>query len=184
MVIAIIAGILFVTLALVFIGSYLVVHRSNREKDTEEIAKIALSGKYSVAFCPVADSLAKKKPGLTELEGWLNSQGIDEEQKKKLLENWQKSINQSIKTVNDGDMNGITTYKIDLGPKDKDICNFLHPDHFITREQINRNAEILPPYYFGSDSVVAPKLPNDKGGWQSLLPKDGGYEVPDWHRIV
>ncbi len=188
LVIIIIVAILLLTAILASIGVYISVHKSNKEKETEEISKIAVSGKYSVALRPAADSFAEKKPSMAEIEEWLNSKGIGEEQKNEYLKNWQKSINQNVKTINEGDINGVTTYKIDLGPKDKDLCSFLHPDHFITREQINRNAEILPPYCLGSDSTVVPKLPwdntNNTSGWQSVLPKDGKYEVPDWRQIV
>jgi len=188
MVIIIIVAILLLTAILAGIGVYISVHKSNHEKETEEISKIAVSGKYSVALRPATDSFAEKKPAIAEIEEWLNIQGIDKEQKKKLLESWQQSIDQSVKTINEGDINGVTTYRIALGPKDKNICRFLHPDHFITREQISRNAEVLPPYCLGSDSTVVPKLPwekdDDTGGWKALLPKNGSYDVPEWRQIV
>jgi len=188
MVIAIIVIILLLTILLSSIGAYIVIHNSNREKEKEEILKIAVSGKYAAVLRPVADELASKKPSEAEIEEWLNSQNIDAEQKKHLVENWQKSLSETIKTVNEGDVNGVTTYRIDLGPKDKRICGFLHKDHFITRDQINRNAEILPPYCLGSDSKVVPKHAwdntNETGGWKSVVPKDGSYGVPEWRQIV
>lgn len=186
LVIIVIAAILLLTIVLAGIGFYIVVHKSNKEKETAELEKIALSGKYSVALRPAAESLAEKKPSTAELEEWLNSQGICEEQKNKLLEEWKNSIEKTIKTVNDGDINGVTAYKVAIGKKDSEICAFLHVDNFITRNQISNNAEILPPYCLGSDSVVVPKQPWDKdaGGWQSVVPKDGTYEVPDWRQIV
>ena len=188
LVIIIVSSILLVTAIIASFGVYIVVNKSNKDKDTEELTKIALSGKYSAALRPAMDSLAEKKPSLTELEEWLISQGIEAEQKDKYLISWQKSINQDIKTISEGDLNGVTTYRISVGPKDKNICNFLHPDHFITRDQINRNEEILPPYCFGSDSIVVPKLPWDNtdgaGGWKALVPVDGIYEIPDWRQVV
>jgi len=188
LVIIIIAAIVLLTVILASIGVYIVVHKSNKEKETEELSKIALSGKYSVALRPVAESLDEKKPSMAELGEWLISQGIDDEQKNKYLADWQKSIALNIKTINDGDASGITTYRILLGPKDKSVCKFLPSDHFITRDQIKRNAEILPPYYFGSDSMVVPKPPwdnaNGSSGWKAVVPIDGKYEIPDWRRIV
>ncbi|MDR1829459.1 MAG: hypothetical protein LBQ76_01675 [Candidatus Fibromonas sp.] len=189
MVIIIIVAILLLTAILAVIGIHISVNKSNKEKETEEISKIAVSGKYSVALRPATDSFAEKKPAMAEIEEWLHFQSIGEEQKKKLLEDWQQSINQSIKTINEGDINGVTTYRIALGPKDKKICGFLHPDHFITREQISRNADILPPYCLGSDSTVVPKLPWEKNdgttsGWKAVLPKNGGYDIPEWRQIV
>jgi len=188
MVIAIVIAILLLTITLSGIGAYIVIHGSNREKETEGMSKIAVSGKYAVVLRPVADSLAEKKPNKTEIEKWLNLQGVDSEQKSSLMENWQNSLNETIKTVSEGDISGVTTYRIDLGPKDKNICDFLHKDHFFTRDQINRNAEVLPPYCLGSDSKVVPKHAwentNETGGWKSVVPKEGDYGVPNWQQIV
>jgi len=187
-VVAIVVAILLLTVVLAGIGAYIVIHGSNSEKEKEEVSKIAVSGKYAAVLRPVADSLADKKPSQQEIEEWLNSQGIGAEQKNSLMENWQSSLNETIKTISEGDINGITTYRIDLGPKDKKICGFLHKDHFLTRDQINRNAEILPPYCLGSDSKVVPKHAWDNtdetGGWKSIVPKDGNYGVPEWQQIV
>ena len=107
MIIAIVIAILLLTITLSGIGAYIVIHGSNKERETEEISKIAVSGKYAAVFRPVADSLAEKKPDKAEIEKWLNSQGIDSEQKNKLLENWQNSLNETIKTVSEGDISGV-----------------------------------------------------------------------------
>jgi len=188
MVIAIVVIILLLTITLSGIGAYIVIHGSNREKETEGISKIAVSGKYAAVLRPVADSLAEKKPSIAEIEKWLNLQGIEAEKKKSLMENWQNSLNETIKTINEGDINGVTTYRINLGTKDKNLCNFLHKGHFFTRDQINKNSEILPPYCLGSDSKVVPKHAWDNtsetGGWKSVVPVDGSYGVPNWQQIV
>jgi hypothetical protein len=184
LVIIIVAAILLLTIVLSGFGAYIVIHKSNKEKEEEEVSKIALSGKYSVTLRPIAESLAMKKPSVVELKEWLNSQDIEEKQKKKCLEDWQNSIEKTMKTIIEGDASGVTAYKIAIGEKDSEICKFLHVDNFISRNQINNHAEILPPYCFGSDSVVVPKHPWDKNdGWKPVAPVDGSYEVPDWRQI-
>ena len=187
MIMVIVIAILLFIIALVCYGVYIVVQKSNKEKETEEASKIAISGKYAVALRPIADSLAEKKPSNAELETWLNLQGINEEQRNKYLKDWQSSMEKTIKTINDGDASGVTAYRVIVGEKDKEICKFLHLDNFITRNQISNSAEILPPYCFGSDSVVVPKQPwetGGTGGWKSVVPENGGYNVPDWRQIV
>jgi len=185
MVIIIVAAILLVVIILACVGVYIVVHSSNKEK--EGTSKIAVSGKYAAAMLPIADLLEEKKPSKKKIEEWLASNCPNEELKNELIENWQNSISETIRTINEGDSNGVATYRIEFGPKDKRICPFLHQDHFITREQINRNAELLPPYYFGSDSVVVPKLPWDNAdgtSWKSVVPIDGNYEIPNWRQMA
>jgi hypothetical protein len=188
MVVIIVVVILLLTIILSGIGAYIVIHSSNSEKEKEEASIIAVSGKYAAVLRPVADSLADKKPSKAEIEKWLYSQGIGTKQKNEFMENWQNSLNETIKTISEGDMNGVTAYRIDLGPKDKNICQFLYRDHFLTREQINKNAEILPPYCLGSDSKVVPKHAWDNadgtGNWKPVVPKDGNYGVPNWQQIV
>jgi len=185
---AIVIAILLLAVTLTGIGAYIVIHHSNGEKEREVTAKIAVSGKYAAVLRPVADSLAEKKPSKEKIEKWLDLQGVDLGQKKLLMENWQNSLNETIKTVSEGDINGVTTYRIALGPKDSLICKFLQKGHFFTRDQINHHAEILPPYCLGSDSKVVPKHAWDNteetGGWKSIVPKDGNYGVPDWQQIV
>jgi len=185
MVIAIVAAIMLVVIVLACIGAYIIVHNSNKEK--ESISKIAVSGKYAVARSSAEDLLAEKKPSKKEIEEWLTSNCPNEKQRNELIKSWQDSINKTIKTINEGDSSGVTAYRIEFGPKDKNVCPFLHQDHYITREQINRNAELLPPYYLGSDSVVVPKLPwdnSDGTSWKSVVPKDGQYEVPNWRQMA
>jgi hypothetical protein len=182
MVIAIVAGILFVLIILASIGFYIVIHSNNAEK--EETSKILLSGKYSVALKPVANLLAEKKPGKDALEEWLNSQELSAEKKNKYLESWQNSINSVIKTINEGDINEVKAYQIVVNEKCENLCKFLPRDNFITRDQITRNAEILPPYFLGCNCSVVPKLPASTGNWQAILPTDDHYDVPDWRQIV
>jgi len=187
MVIAIVAAIMLVVITLACVGVYILVHNSNKEKEKEEISKIAVSGKYAAAMFPAADLLAEKKPGKKEIEEWLIANCPNEKQRNELIKNWQDAINKTIKTINEGDSNGVSTYRIEFGPKDKNVCPFLPQDHFITREQINKYAELLPPYYFGSDSVVVPKLPWDNAdgtSWKAVTPRDGQYEIPDWRRMA
>jgi len=186
MVIAIVAAILLVVIILACIGAYIIVHNSNKEKETEGLSKIAVSGKYAAAMIPAASLLAEKKPKKKEIEEWLSSNCPDEKQRNELIKNWEDSINKTIKTINEGDANGVSTYRVEFGPKDQKLCPFLHQDHFITREQINKYAELLPPYYFGSDSVVVPKLPWDNAdgtGWKAVTPREGQYEIPNWRQI-
>ncbi len=188
MVISIIVAIIVITASLAAFGVYIVVHGSNREKDTELSSKIAVSGKYAAAMLPIEDALAEKKPNEEEIKEWLKSQNVSEEKIEELLKSWKNSIDETVKTINDGDTNGITTYRIAFGPFDEKVCPFLNKDQFLTRVQLNSNAELLPPYYPGSDSKVIPKHawdnPDVAGGWQSVLPKDGKYEVPDWKRVI
>jgi hypothetical protein len=188
MVIAIIVVILLVIAALACYGAYYVILNSNEETEKEKAMKIAMSGKYAVALRPIADVLAEKKPNAAAIEEWLNSQGAGEEQKKLYLESWQNSMAKTIKTINEGDANGITAYRVEVGPKDQSVCQFLHQDNFLTRQQINKYAELLPPYCLGSDSVVVPKQPWDNsdgtGGWKSVMPKNGSYEVPNWKKML
>jgi len=184
MVISIIVVILIITIALSAVGAYIVVKNHNAEKEKEETTKILLSGKYSVALIPIAECLAQKKPSKAELEEWLNFQGLNEDQKNEYLENWQNSIDEIVRTINEGDINEVKAYQIIVGKKSEGMCGFLPPDNFVTREQITKNSEILPPYFFGCDCKVIPKLPTRESTWKPVVPKDEIYDVPNWRQMV
>jgi hypothetical protein len=185
MVYAIILAIIIITVVLAGIGAYIVIHRSAEEE--KPAAVIQMSGQYAVVLRPVRQSLEETKPSREAMERWLVQERFSEHQRDDFLTGWENALEKTIRIVDEGDREGITAYRIVLGPKDRLVCDFLPKDNnYITREQIRNHPEILPPYYFGSDSTLAPKHPwedSSKQGWKPVLPVEGKYRVPDWRQV-
>jgi hypothetical protein len=185
MVYAIIIAIVVLAVILVGIGIYFVLDRAQTEEKPTSI--IQMSGQYAVALRPVRDSLEEAKPSRAAVQEWLAHQLIPDAQKEALLSAWDGALEQTIRTVDEGDREGITSYRIVVGQKDAERLRFLPPqNNYITREQVRNHSELLPPYYPGSDSQIAPKHPWEnagKSGWKAILPDGGKYNIPDWRQI-
>jgi hypothetical protein len=185
MVYAIILAIVIVTVVLAGIGAYIVIHKSAEEEASSAV--IERSGQYAVMLRPVSLSLAETKPSREQMTEWLTEQRFSPSQIEDFLAGWDTALQETIRTVDEGDNEGITAYRIVLGPKDKLVCDFLPKENnYITREQVRNHSEILPPYYFGSDSHLAPKHPWEnagKEGWKAVMPVEGKYQIPSWKQV-
>ena len=169
------------------IGAYVVIHSADEKEEVKPV--IDVSGKYAVVVRPARESLTAVKPSENSIRAWLETQEqLTPEQRKEYLDNWNAAIEETIKTIDEGDQNGTVTYRIELGPKGKQYVKFVHEENFITREQIRNHAEILPPYVLGCDCRLLPKLPWEnpsKSGWKAVIPTHGNtYDVPDWRQLA
>lgn len=184
-VVLIIVIIIVLSIILAAIGAYVVIHSAD-EKETV-LPQIDVSGQYAVLVKPAKESLSKVKPSSDEIKERLASQPISEEEKASLLSQWEASLEETIKTIDEGDKNGTVTYRVIIGPRSSPFCNFMNEENYITREQIRNHSEILPPYVLGCDCKLVPKFPWEnpgKAGWKPVIPENGMYRVPDWRNIA
>lgn len=182
-----VVAIVLLSLVLAGLGAYVVIHNSDEKEKESNAPVIDVSGQYAVVVRPARESIAKVKPSLEEIVRWLSTTGKTAAEQGKLVEAWEKSIDDVVKVIDDGDRNGTVTYRIVIGPKSRPFCSFIGDDNYITREQIRNHAEILPPYVLGCDCRLVPKLPWEnpgKSGWKALIPENGAYRVPDWRHIA
>lgn len=182
----IVIAIIVLSLVLAAIGAYVAVHNSDEKEEAKPI--IDVSGQYAVVVRPARELLTAVKPSETSLRSWLEAKGVDQETREELIRQWNASMEETIRTLDEGDKNGTATYRIALGEKGKNYCTFIGEDNFITREQIRNHAEILPPYVLGCDCKLMPKQPWEtpsKAGWKAVIPSHGNtYDVPDWRQLA
>ena len=138
---------------------------------------------------PARQSRTNVKPSAVSPRSWLATQTqLTPEQREDYIRQWNASLEETIRTIDEGDKNGTVTYRIELGPKGKNYVKFVGEDNFITREQIRNHAEILPPYVLGCDCKLLPKQPWEnpsKSGWKAVVPAHGNqYDVPDWRQLA
>lgn len=182
----IVIAIIVLSVILAAIGAYVVIHSSDEKDEPKRV--IDVSGQYAVVVRPARESLEAVKPSEASLRSWLDSQNVSAEQKEQLISQWNASLEETIRTIDEGDKNGTATYRIELGPKGKSYVKFVSEENFITREQIRNHAEILPPYVLGCDCKLLPKQPWEnpsKSGWKAVVPAHGNhYDVPDWRHLA
>ena len=185
--VVIVIVIVILSVILAGIGAYVVIHSADEKEEVKPV--IDVSGKYAVVVRPARESLTAVKPSDNSIRAWLETQEqLTPEQRKEYLDNWKAAIEETIKTIDEGDQNGTVTYRIELGPKGKQYVKFVPEENFITREQIRNHAEILPPHVLGGDCKLLPKLPWEnpsKSGWKAVIPNHGNtYDVPDWRQLA
>ena len=185
--VVIVIVIVLLSIILAGIGAYVVIHSADEKEEIKPV--IDVSGKYAVVVRPARESITAVKPSENSIRAWLETQAqLTPEQRKEYLDKWNEALEETIRTIDEGDQNGTVTYRIELGPKGKEYCKFVHEENFITREQIRNHAEILPPYVLGCDCKLLPKQPWEnpsKSGWKAVLPTHGStYDVPDWRHLA
>ncbi|MCQ2054049.1 MAG: hypothetical protein MJY82_02005 [Fibrobacter sp.] len=185
--IIIIIAIVLLSIILAGIGAYVVIHSADEKEEVKPV--IDVSGQYAVVVRPARESLTAVKPSEASLRSWLETQEqLTPEERENYIARWNATLEETIKTIDDGDLNGTVTYRIDIGPKGKNYCKFVNEENFITREQIRNHAEILPPYVLGCDCRLLPKQPWEnpsKSGWKAVVPTHGSsYDVPNWRQLA
>jgi len=125
--------IIVLSVILAGIGAYVVIHSADEKEEPKPV--IDVSGKYAVVVRPARESITAVKPSENSIRAWLETQEqLTPEQRKEYLDKWNAAIEETIKTIDDGDQNGTVTYRIELGPKGKEYVKFVHEENFITRE--------------------------------------------------
>lgn len=184
--IIIVIAIIVLSIILAAIGAYVIIHSSDEKDEPKQV--IDVSGQYAVVVRPARESLEAVKPSDASLRSWLDTQNMAPEQRDALIAQWHRTMEETIKTIDEGDRTGTATYRIVLGPKGRNYCKFVNEENFITREQIRNHAEILPPYVLGCDCKLLPKQPWEnpsKSGWKAVVPSRGSsYDVPDWRQLA
>ena len=127
----IVIAIIVLSLILAAIGAYVVVHNSDEKEEAKPI--IDVSGQYSAVGRPARECLTAVKPSEASLRSWLETQDLTAEAREDLIRQWHESMEETIRTINEGDQNGTATYRIEIGPKGKNYCKFVDEDNFITR---------------------------------------------------
>ena len=184
--IIIVIAIVLLSIVLAGIGIYVGTRNSDEKEEPKPV--IDVSGQYAAIGRPARETLTAVKPSEASLRAWLETQDLTPEQRQSYIEQWNQTLEETIKTIDEGDKVGTATYRIVIGPKGKNYCKFVSEENFITREQIRNHAEILPPYVLGCDCKLLPKQPWEnpsKSGWKAVVPTHGNtYNVPDWRQLA
>lgn len=120
------------------------------------------SGIYSIVRKTPRDALIKMKPSEEEIRKYLaalneNINTLTSNEIEEIVKSWNVSIENSIKAVEIGDNNSVEFYFFDFSPVDCPICsNFIKKGQFVTREQIYKHPELLPPFHLNCSAILHP----------------------------
>ncbi|MBN1757481.1 MAG: hypothetical protein JW863_04145 [Chitinispirillaceae bacterium] len=193
---ALISVILLIILILIAIKTGL-----NRGHTTDEPTSqpvIHASGIYSIVKKSPRENVHSKKPSREDIGKYLSGQNVDsegaaitEEEKQLLIEQWESGIEDSIKTIEKGDVEGIEFYYYEFLPVDCPVChNHVSRGKFVTREEIFRYPDIIPPLHLGCTCKLLPHHGKEKLrettelGMLPLFRNQQPPPLPDWKTIT
>jgi len=104
------------------------------------------------------------------------------------LGEWHRVAELCINEVEKGDREGTQTYRFLVPNQCQATCGHFGGDAYVTREQLHKNPELLPPFHLGCGCVIVAKEAwqngSTQGGWTPILPVNGSYPLPDWRTVV
>jgi hypothetical protein len=193
---ALISIILLIILMLIAIKTGL-----NRGHTTDEPSSqpvIHASGIYSIVKKSPRENVLAQKPAREDIIQYLSGQNVDnegaqlsEQEKRLLLEQWETGIEESITTVEKGDIEGIEFYFYEFMPEDCPVCrHHVSRGKFVTREEIFRFPDIIPPLHLGCTCKLLPHHGKEKLrettelGMLPLFRNQKPPPLPDWKTIT
>jgi hypothetical protein len=170
----------------------------NAEEGPHGQPMIHKSGIYSVVRKSPRESLAALRPKEDELRKYL--EGIDEDvngspirpsDRVALVKRWKAQTEANLLAIEAGDKSGVAFYYYD------DTCpvceHFITKGNFVTREEIYKNPQIIPPLHLGCTCVLSAHMGNDATLRDTIvagmLPffESGSAEpppLPDWTNTI
>lgn len=147
------------------------------------------SGVFSLIRKSPRDQVMARKPDVSVVATLLGPQGGGEGRAAVYLEEWQRIADLCIHNVEQGDREGVQTYRYEVPARCGATCKAVGGDTYVTREQLHKNAELIPPFHLGCGCVIVAKGAwqggaGAGGNWAPLLPLNGAYPLPDWRTVV
>jgi hypothetical protein len=163
MILAIIIAVIFLSVMLFAIRVALSRTSPVEEEEDAHNPLIHASGIYSILRKSPGDAVLKIKPKEQEIRKYLSdlnenlSAAFKENEIEDLIHEWNVSVGLNVKAVEDGDKNNIEFYYFDFNPVDCPICDsHIKKGQFVTREEIFKHPEILPPFHLGCTTKIVP----------------------------
>jgi hypothetical protein len=142
---------------------------------------IHTSGIYSVIRKSPRENVFDAKPSPQALKAFAASQEKDtagrplnDADREKAAAHFAARIEESIKVVEEGDRMGVQRFQIKAAPECLPCRKFSEGKYFITREDVYRHPEMLPPYYPGCTCGLVPELETLFGADMSHFQAEGG----------
>ncbi|MBN1601205.1 MAG: hypothetical protein JW915_06330 [Chitinispirillaceae bacterium] len=193
MIVVIVIAVIF--LALMLVALRVAITKPNHSEDDVHNPLIHASGIYSIVRKSPRDAVYEVKPDVEEIRKYLsnlneNINKFSPDAVENVINNWNKSLENSIKAVEDGDRQNVEFYYFDFEPVDCPICsNYLKKGQFVTREEIFNHPNLLPPFHLGCTATLLPHHGKEdlrettELGMMPLFKRGKCPELPDWKSI-
>jgi hypothetical protein len=196
MAIALISAILLIILVLIAIKAGL---DRGHDTDSDAIPPVMhASGIYSIVKKSPRESVIASKPSREDILQYISGQNVDsdgaalsEDEKTLLIEKWVSGIDENIENIEKGDVEGIEFYYYEFKPVDCPVClRQLSRGKFVTREEIFRQPQIIPPLHLGCTCKLLPHHGKEnlrettEMGMLPLFRNQQPPQLPNWKTIT
>jgi hypothetical protein len=166
MVPAIISLVLLVVLVVIAIR--MITRRNVSDETTQESLlgpPIHASGIYSIIRKSPREDLLRIRPPEEEIRKYLASRNediyrraISGPDRQRLANRWRQSMDENIKSVEQGDADNVEFYYFDCGEHQScPVCaSYLNHGQFVSRQEIFNNPSIIPPFHLGCTTRIMP----------------------------
>jgi hypothetical protein len=189
-------GILFFLIAIMLAIRFGII-RQKLQDEPENQTVIHTSGIYSIVRTSPRETIGTVKPGESEISKYLSEQNVDiydnkltQRDRNILLASWNSSLEKSIAEVEEGDAKGLEFYYYDVDERDTVCREFIENGHFITRQDIFKHPQLLPPFHPGCSCKlkchhgIEDLRDTTEFGMRPFLQNGELPSLPDWKRVL
>jgi hypothetical protein len=183
-------------LALVLVAVYLI-GRSSRPDEPAQSPIIHASGIYSIVRRSPREMIDEIKPSIASITKYLADKNeditgaaISSTDKTALVSDWQKKLEMNISEIEAGDDQSINFYYYDFTGEDPVCKKYLDQGHFVSREEIFKCPQIIPPFHIGCRCALKAHKGTEnlrdttKLGMRPFFSGPGMPPVPRWSDIL
>ncbi len=183
-----------ITVVLIVVMIILALYISLQKKETieeEKVPVIHTSGIYSVIRKSPRENIHPAKPTreaiaglLTTLDKDVNNTQLTDADRERAASSYAEGLESSIRTVEEGDRNGVQRFIIDPDIDCPPCAPFGEKKYFVTREDIYRHPELIPPYFAGCRCRLIPDssaIPENSAVHYRIDPPS--FPLPSWRGI-
>ena len=160
--------------------------RAAAAKNAGDSTTIYTSGVFSLIRKSPRAAAVARTPEIEAVRSALTAAGGAPASAETYREHWVKAAELCIHNVEQGDTEGIQTYRYEIPEKCRATCGKFGGDAYVTRDQLHHQVQLIPPFHLGCDCVIRARgaWEGGPGGWSPILPVNGQYDAPDWRTVV
>ncbi|MCX7726122.1 MAG: hypothetical protein N2053_04660 [Chitinispirillaceae bacterium] len=158
---------IFLVIILILLAIKAAVHKGVLEDNDTSLPPspaIHSSGIYSIVKREPRERTSAFKPPFEDITQYLEHLNEDIERvvlssddKKALVEHWEKALNENIAQIEKGDKEGVEFYYYDFSPYECKVCKkYFQKGRYVTREDIYNYPFIVPPLHLGCTTKLVP----------------------------
>ena len=193
---AILIGLVILTV-LILIAVRAGISKEETLPDAPQERVIHMSGIYSIIRSSPRDDLLRLRPNEEKLRQYLANQnediynvGLGDSDRAALLEHWKTQMDANLQEIENGDKTGVVFYYYDFPQACAACAPFVSKGHFVSREEIYHNPQIIPPFHLGCTCILlthhggADLRDTNVTGLSPFFTGETAPALPEWTSIV